>query len=53
MYSLFHSQKIAVRMDRDRETETPVSVLQWLAVWSMIMALCLLFWLEMYRLATD
>jgi hypothetical protein len=41
-------------MDGDRETETPVLVVQWLAGfagWSMIIALCLLFWLGLYRLA--
>ena len=34
-----------------REIEIPPDFLEWLAGWSVIMGLCVLFWLTVYRLA--
>jgi hypothetical protein len=40
-----------VTMDGDREMETPLSFLEWLAGWAVIIELCFLFWLAVYRVA--
>ncbi len=36
-------------IDKHQEMENPPSVLVWLAGWAVIIGLCLLFWLGVYR----
>lgn len=40
-------------MDGHREMESPLSLLQWLAGWVVIIGTCVLFWLAVYGLAVD
>jgi hypothetical protein len=36
----------------DGYRETPISFLEWLAGWAVIVELCILFWLALYMLST-
>ena len=40
-------------MDGHDRMENPLSLLQWLAGWGVLLATCILFWLAVYRWAVD
>jgi hypothetical protein len=42
-----------VTMDGYREMENPLSPVEWLAGWAVIVGSCLLFWLGVYSLAVE
>jgi hypothetical protein len=40
-------------MDGHQELENPLSLLQWLAGWAVILGTCMLFWLAVYGWAVN
>ena len=40
-------------MDGHRELENPLSLLQWLGGWAVILGTCTVFWLTVYRWAVE
>jgi len=40
-------------MDGHNELENPLSLLQWLAGWAVILGICIIFWLAVYGWALD